>query len=594
MEEQLIEIIQLQKRHSNYDRTIAIRKFCHMIATGENQDDVVENFRRFETDSQKEQRKRLYVPMTPYAISRPRKYFKKLLRLEGVRTTINSESESRVEQVKEMFQAFMPGETLDMWLLRNIEYLGVVDPNAYIVFERYDKRDEFGEILNTKVYPVIFGSEQVVWKQEMYGELTVLTGRIMELEVVYSSGTIKEQILSTYYHYTPGQVVRAREVGEKTIKEDGEQEVMIDIVGTGNRLFLFRTFQNGTTEVPGMCVGAYFDEEKNTGSFVSWFYPAKHLFLDLIRTKSSKDLTMALHTYKKRWQFVKECKFSDDKGNRCEGGYLGGTRLKAHMCPSCEGTGKEATFTTEQEAIELTLPSHKDQMLDLSKLAYVENVDINLPEFQSKEIQELVAAIMACIFDTGLYQKPTDSKTRTATEINAVVDGVNDVLQPFCDLFSRMYELAYRVAFQYYEIPATIDHSFPEDKVIQTLLELLQEMQELQKSGADYETIERKRSQVYKKVAEGDPVTIKKLEIKSKWMPFADKTQEVANAIVSNRAANDPDRVLFENFVEAFRIVDEKYPDFYNSTYEAQRGIMADVIAEISQRIQPETVLTIE
>ncbi len=587
--EELFEIIALDLRHEAYDRTLEIRRFCHMVTTGKNQDSVVENFRRFETDSMKEQRKRLYVPITSYAISRPRKYFKRLLRLEGVRADFETNSKSVSEEIGDMFHEFMPGETLDMWLLRNLERLTVIDPNAYIVFERADQRDVFGEITKTTVYPVIFNSEQVVWKTEKMGRLTSLCGRTMKIERTVKAGVVNERVLHTYWLYTPGRVIRAREVGDSTIKEVAENEAEISTLGGATKKFYVLEANNGTKEVPAICAGAYFDEECDSGAFVSWFYPAKDLFLDLIRMKSSKDLTVAIHTYRKRWEIVKPCKFQSEKGS-CDHGYINGIRSRQNICPECEGTGMEPTFTTEQESIRLTMPTRMDDLIDLSKLSYIEPTDLSLPEFQSKEIENLVSAIMATVFDTGLYQAPTTTETRTATEVDAVMDGVDDVLQPFCDLYSRAWELAYRCAFDYMEVDGKANHAFPEDKVIQTLLELLQEVKKMQEAGADFETIRKKQRQIHQKVADGDPDEMRKLEVKAYWLPFADKTQEVAYGIVQTRAANDPDRVLFENFVDAFKIIDEKHPDFYNSEYNKQAEIMALVIAEITARVQVESV----
>ena len=62
----LTDNIQFQLRHANYTRAVEIRNFSRMIATGEGQDEEVTRYRRFEDETLKKQRKRLYNPLTKF------------------------------------------------------------------------------------------------------------------------------------------------------------------------------------------------------------------------------------------------------------------------------------------------------------------------------------------------------------------------------------------------------------------------------------------------------------------------------------------------------------------------------------------------
>jgi len=167
----LVDNISMGLRHANYDRTLAVKKFSKMITTGEGQSDEVTRYRRFEEDDLKEQRNRLYNPLTKYAVSIPRKLWKQMLRVEGIRRTFTTKDEAGKKALTELqtdFYNFMPGEALEQWQGRTLEFLGVTDPNAWIVYERNDSRNVEGVISKTKVYPVVVSCENVLNFQKSF------------------------------------------------------------------------------------------------------------------------------------------------------------------------------------------------------------------------------------------------------------------------------------------------------------------------------------------------------------------------------------------------------------------------------------------
>ena len=59
-------------RHDGYKRAGEVSVFSTAMITGENQDEMVWKYRRFEGDALKKQRIRLYNSLTKYALQRPR------------------------------------------------------------------------------------------------------------------------------------------------------------------------------------------------------------------------------------------------------------------------------------------------------------------------------------------------------------------------------------------------------------------------------------------------------------------------------------------------------------------------------------------
>lgn len=611
----LIENIQFQLRHANYDRTVEVRNFSRMITTGEGQEVEVTRYRRYEDETLKKQRTRLYNPLTKYALARPRKYWKKMFRVEGIRRKFTTKDESRLAELQEQFYNFMPGESLEQWLNRTLEYLGVTDPNAWIVYERADERDQEGLIQKTKVYPFVVSSVDAVNFERKQGVLQWLIARAITIERSVKDGYRTEKVLENYYLYAPGVIVRAREKGENTIIEAGEYEQAITVFppaeigqstpayydkapsasgllrnakpptdGQPNaRTFYFSVIQNGTTEVPAECVGAYMDEVAGQGAFVAWFDPAEDVFRDLIRDKSVSDVLTITYAYPKTWEFAKRCTFIHSEYGECDRGYFQGIYDKEHTCPNCKGTGIPVNFTTEQQTLQIPLPDgiKPAEMLELAKMSFTQPVDIALLQHTDLKIETAEKRIMAAVFDSGLYQKPTDSQTRTATEINSVMDGISDVLHPFGALLSRHFELAYRIGSQYMEFELTVDHSFPEDLKIESLADMVAAFDAIKASNVGYEAIMAQRARVFQKTFEGSPDVQKRIAARYKFLPFDDKSAEDAMFILASLAPDDNTRVLWSYWGRIFQEIEAENKDFADLTYDKQKQIVNEKVEAI-------------
>jgi hypothetical protein len=603
-----------QLRHSNYDRTIEVKKFAKMITTGEGQDEEVTRYRRWEEDVLKEQRIRLYNPLTKFALARPRKYWKRMGRVEGIRRKIESENETKLKELQEQFYNFMPGESLEQWQNRNLEYLGVTDPNAWILYERRDTRNTQGQITRTKVYPVIFGSENVLNFQRSYGVLDWVLFRTIEYERTYTRGSYVEKMLEDFFLYYPGGLIRAREVSEKRAPEAGEEIVEIpvyspadfivnpalpdtikQVVAVGQektRSFYIRTIENGTNEVPADCVGVYFDEVTGQQTYVPWFDPAEDVFKDLIHEKSIADVLLTVYAYPKEWVYTKACNDRHDVLGECERGYYNGIRDEEHLCRNCKGSGKMSGFTTEQAKIELVLPegSTADTLLDLQKLSFTQPIDITLLEWLDKKIERSEARIMAAVFDSGLVQRPTETTIKTATEVNSILEGIADVLTPFGAVDSKHFELAHRVAAQYMGIDIEVDKSYPDDLKIEMLSDMVEGFNQIKNAGVGYEAMSAQRARIFQKSFDGNPEIQAKIAARYKFKPFDDKSEQQAAMIANGLAQTDPVRVLWTYWLMIFDEIEAETQDFHMMEYRMQKQIVDRKVAEFTQRIKIEQV----
>jgi len=610
----LIENISMQLRHANYDRCMKVRKFAKMITTGEGQDDEVTRYRRFEEDTLKEQRTRLYNPLTKYALSRPRKYWKRMHRVEGIRRTfqVDKQNEKALVEIQDSLYNFMPGEALEQWLNRTLEYYGVTDPNAWIVYERADRRNIEGSPIKTTVYPLIFSCENVMNFQKSFGVLDWLIVRNVRFERTVKGGSSEDTMLEDFLLYAPGIIVRMREAGKKTAIEPGEVEANVPmyygqqgvtdptgrsgeavaVTATKTRKFYLKVIQNGSKEVPADCVGVYFDEVTGQDSFVPWFDPAENVFNDLIHEKSIADTLLTVYAYPKETVYTKACKFRHPEMGECEGGYFQGIHDRDHTCTSCNGTGRMAGFTTEQAKIELILPegATSGDLIELSRLSHTQPIDIALLQWIDGKIDRTEARIMAAVFDSGLVQRPTNATTKTATEVNAIMEGISDVLAPFGAVDSRHFELCYRVFANYRGFDVDVDKSYPDDLKIEMLPDMVAAFDDIKTAGVGYEATVAQRSRVFQKLFEGNPVIQQQIAARYKFLPFDDKTPEQAAMIIAGLSPKDPLKVQWTYWREIFLEIESEDPFFFQKPYNMQQDIVAKKVAEFTERIRVEQI----
>lgn len=604
----LTENIQFQLRHDNYDRTLEIRKFSTMVTTDEGQEAEVTRYRRWEEDELKEQRNRLYNSYTGSLISSLRKNWKRMARVEGIRQTLESPNAQALTDLETAYYNFFPGESVQEWLSRMLEHFQVTDPNTWIVYERTDQRNQEGQIIKTRTWPFVVGCENALNFAFQYGVLQWFLCRTIELERTVDNGQAKQKVLENYYLYAPGIIVRMREVGQNTVIEAGETAQTIDVYhiagdmpkypagmeqvpfyvgGKKTRNFYLKVIYNGTTEVPALIAGAYMDESTRHQCRVPWFWPGKGLLQDVIKLKSSLDVCLTTHTYPRRWEFVKPCRFSDPERGQCVSGYMNDIRDAEHRCPSCRGSGIAANFTTEQEVLQLIMPDDPALLLELSKLAFTEPIDVTLPELLQQLLDRRSDQFVQAIFSSDSHQKPDASGAKTAFEVARINEGVHDALTTYGKLYSQHVELAYRIGAQYREFElTTVDHSFPEDLQIETLDELLARYEAAKKAGVGYEVITAIRKRIQQKTFEGDPQAQARIDARHYWLPFDDRSPEDVAMIIAGRSPLDSQVVLYQNFKAIFQEIEEENESFYLLTRARQRAIVAAKVDEYKERIE--------
>lgn len=583
-----------------------------MMTTGAGQEKEVLRYRRFEKQELKAQRLRLNNPVTPIYISEA-DILDRLTRVDGVRRDLAAKSDEQKKALEIAGWNFQPGVDIESWLVNKVRYLGRNDPNAWVLFDRADKRNSAGEIEKTTIRPVIFRSTDVLnFEFDSEGIPIWALFRDFRLEYKIEGGMRKDVRLETYYLYSHDFVIRAREIGEQTAEMPGEVRVDIEVypmmisqplmhdsdgmpyqlapTPSGQkktRSFYVSTIQHGAGEVPAFCIGAYPDEMTDQQTFVSWFWAGMPVLKDVIRDKQMFDVAIVMQAFRRRAEFSPECEYETEDGAKCEKGWIHGQDGK-HRCPSCGGSGLRANFNTEQEVLRMALPEGVEpgQILELSKLAFEEPTDTTLLEWFSNQLDKHRVRFNNAILGDGMYERPTGTATKTATEISERTDAKADILRPSAMVVSKGYELFFRVLANYREYgEITVNHSYPEKIDLLTLEQEIANMEAIQ--GVDiWEAKVAQRHKVLVKLFEGEPETHKRIAAWYEWLPFDDQSPEQLAATLAMLSPTDYNHVLRTYWLQIRQEVEVKTPDFYLMPYEGRKRIIDEKVAEYQAKIQ--------
>jgi hypothetical protein len=614
-ETQLLDLlsqnISFQLRHAFYDRTVEVGADCHMMTTGKGQEREVLRYRRFEAQDLKKQRLRLYNPITPVFISEA-DILDRLTRVDGVRKDLQAGSDKDKQALMDAAWNFQPGMDLETWLVGKIRFLLKNDPNAWILFDRNDRRNASGEIEKTTLRPVVFRSIDVLnYANDAEGVPLWVLFRDFRMEYRIEAGARKDVRLETYYLYDRERVVKAREVGEQTVMDESEILLEVDVYpivqntpteNDGNysyqkpavivgekkrRSFYISTIEHGAGEVPAFPVGAYPDELTDQQTSVSWFWPGMPVLQDVIRDKQMQDVATVIQAFRRRAEFSPPCDYETEQHERCEKGWIYSQGQKTR-CPACGGFGLRANFTTEQEVLRLVLPEGIEpaQIFELSKLAFEEPTDTAVLEWFDKQLDKHRVRFNNSFLGDGMYERPTGTATKTATEITERTDAKADILRSAGAVVSKGWELYFRVLASCREIgEVKANHSYPEKIDLLSLNQEIANMAAIQQVDI-YEAKVHQRHRILQKQFEGEPETHQRIQAWYNWLPFDDKSPEQLAQILALLSPLDSNYILWAYWKEIRREIEVATPNFHLLTYEAQKALIDAKVAEYREKIQ--------
>lgn len=601
---QLIDAIALSKRlisknekHEDYQRTVDLASTYKKLITGVGIKDLLHQYTPREDLALFEQRVAITKAITPAVAASLKQPFNKVIRNNRIRKGVTLKNENRAKIVGNMMQEFFgdkrkKNKGLDYWFKTRFANIGFTDPNKWIVIE-WDAAANEAEPIKPRPFEVpaqnalnfsVINDETKWLFVSQPIKFTVQKGEEGE-EPLKKSG-LRYTLYDTDYTIVLEQV--SREYLSSITYVTAENEQLIEIKANS---YLLKTFEPKVGYVPAFRVGYFQDEVTDGRTFVNPWHNAMCFFEKSLKTVSELDLTMTLHVFPHKLQYVQRCP-GETKLKKCNGGIVPGDGSE---CKMCKGTGYKLQ-TSSQEALLLPLPTDPKagDIIDLEKLIAYKNPPIELIKFQNEYTQQLERQAHQAVFNSQVMVRKTangQQPTETATANENNMQAIYDTLEPFTEKLSELWRefvtLFGILAGEPVESIETV-HEFPADPKLKTGDILLSERKNAKDSGAPPFLLQSIDDDLATIVYAGNDLGLKKYQTKQKFFPFTGKTEEEIALLLGSEFVPRSYKILYTNFEQVFRELEFTNPEIYTSTSVVQKELIDKKVEEIDARLKAE------
>jgi hypothetical protein len=560
--------------HQDYERVTELATLYKRLIAGDEPEELLKQFVKREDDVMFKQRADITQLITPSLASSITKPFYKVARNDKVKKKLDIKEDVRRETVENMLDLFWGNDPdqngLDTWLQTRFTELSFYDPNAWIVIE-FDPFDPAQSFAQPRPFEV-GAAEAANWDDtngilkwlHVRQEVDVITKRTVTTD---ANGQESERLWTKKGHnhtmYTDQNAILYKEIDEKYMRERGitpeADEVLVRI---GDRSYL-RTVTNPLIGfVPAFRIGYARDGMTEGRTYVNPLHEAVPYFMKSVKATSEMDLTMALHAFPQKIQYVQKC-----PGSRIGNQYIACSSGKTPAgadCGTCNGKGYKIA-SSAQDAILLPMPEDKEAELSLSNIVHYVAPEVTLLDFQLKYGNEIELHAHRAVFNSTVFIETQIAKT--ATEKDLDMDSASDTLVPFAKKFSWVWKFVARTAIVLADVPNNdrqeVIHAFPADLKLKTTTFLVNELKTLNDSGAPPFMKEALNGDLASLIYVGDDLMQLKYKVKQSFYPFTGKTDEEIALLMESPYVPKAQKVLYANFEPIFALIEEEDPLFW-------------------------------
>lgn len=593
----LVNIVTRNKTHQDYKRTVELADLLKKLVTGVGSNDLLKRFVPREDDRWFRQREMITQTITPSWSERMMSPFYKVPRVKPIKKTIDWDGGDTQELkvlMDEALSKFNGDLSLDDFLESFYVPMSVIDPNAWLItlFEDFDYRTE-----KPTTYASFVPSEFAIDFQYTNNTLDYLIVR-RPSQYKCIDGSIMGGF--RYQMYLYDEVIQFTQVDKKIGEKynDGSTFVLSGYDGTlqdyiridQERTFAIEYFEPKAGEVPAIRVGYKPDMTTDGRTYVNPFNSALPYFMKSIKAVSELDLSMAVHAFPQKIQYVPKCTGDPVSPElSCNNGYT----TTGAVCKICKGSGVQA-HTSAQDAITLSLPRDPDKAFDLTKLVHYVNVDTQSVRFQNEYINSLEDKAIKAMFNSDIFV--SDTVASTATEKQIDMQSVYDTVYPFGKKFSTIWRKQVSIVSAYLGVKEGIivEHAFPKDFKFKTEGDLMTELATATQSQAPSYIREDISSDLAEIRYVDRPTELQRLRVKQLFDPFKGKTESQIIYIISNNLCRKYDKILWSAFTTIFTELEEEglYSInpywFYDLAYSKQKVLVDAKVAQYTTAIDGE------
>ena len=567
------KLIKGNKRHADYARTVELASEYKAHVSGVGLDAYLKKFARREDDEMFEQRKRLTNSISQSVASSLQKPFYKVARNKNVKNKFTLKGDkNREEIVQKMISGFygtneLNTKGLDFWLKNRFIELTFTDPNAFVVIEWEAKPEN----VPLEPYPYEVNSIDAYDYTYKHAVLNELFTRQSET-IIYldKDGAEKEKVVDAFTLYEIGSSLKVVEYCPKYFEAKG---IVIDetrqVTFVENEIHFIATYNETNLDfIPAFRVGYLRDTATDGRTFVNPFESAMPYFRKALKAVSELDLSITLHTFPQKLQYVKKCQ-GVSKVKKCNNGRVGD-----EVCAKCKGSGLEV-ITSGQDAVYMQLPDKadlKDELIDLDKLIAYKTPPIDLIKFQDDYVRNLKTDAHLSVYNSNMFISNEAEFAKTATEVNLNTQGIYDTLFPYTEKFSEVWKTAVKVFVRLSGFLTDFEliHIFPTDLEIKTVAVLMAELKLANESEAPSYFRDAILEEIANQVYEGDELGREKHFTRHKFFPFSGKTETEIQFLMASPYVSNFTKVLYANFEAIFTDIEKAVPNFYKLNYNLQ------------------------
>jgi len=574
------EIIAKDSKHKYYDRVNHVSHMATILNTGIGQEHMLTSLRKRESKEQMQQRIDITNSITQVPVAITQNYYNKVRRVAGVLKRIESEDKERLEMLENQVYNFHAHQTLEEYIHDTLSHYTFYDPNAYLLILPETIYGESGQAIDIEISHHVIPSHRIVMTSESKGNTEwVLVKTVRYITDKYN----RSQEVYDYTYYTAGNVIEHIDVTEGG--EIGDMGTVKIDDGKGNeRIYAMFEYPNSSKTCPAISLKTYLDPQTNNKTGVTPLEPAIPLLKKLVNINSLNDLVTFLHTFPKRFVLARKCQDPE-----CDNGYY----PDGMVCGTCKGTGADH-HTSEQDIVVITVPDGAlaNEIPNLTNFSHTEQPDIATPQYLDGKVNELIRSILLAIFNQEVYSMVEVAKT--ATEKMLEYQNIYDKLQPYTERISIIFERVVKLMANYYEFEVEVQHSFPIDYQFETEVDLISRYSTAKQAGLSQEILNSYETKILERQYRNNPYKVMLEKSLMKHKPFSDKSESAIISILTNRANNDYDKVLWENWAKVREIINREFEDFPYVNEQRQMQIMESIVDSILQDIKynvPEDVV---
>jgi hypothetical protein len=452
MKELLYDIIRSGKRHEHYDYIVKRTKVWRALVSGQGIDEMYLQFNQRETAEQFEQRKRITQQIASAVCKNVRDIEYKVPRSNSITRVVaaNAGKETDLKTFRDILASFWGDSSLDDYMdVRWVE-LNDTDPNSFVVIEW----QPFPQDEHAQPYPFEVKSEEAIYYKYDNNKLqylVALTGSDAKVYTFYGKD----------YSLQLRQITDKEQLKRMRLAEDQEQEMVS--METGETVTVVRLKDEYYTlvepkphnlgYVPAYQPGYARNLATNGQTFLPPWWAAESTLMNLVKSKSELDLSIALHTFPQKLQYKPKCASPNCK----DGQLLDGSGL----CPICKGTGWKG-ITSAQDSIDLPLPKSKEEMVDLEQIIHYIYPPVDLVRFMDEYVDKLSRKAMQAVYNSEIYSREMVAETATGRNID--MQAVYDTLYPMVKAMARDWEFMVETIADVTEIDIpTVSFTFGKD-----------------------------------------------------------------------------------------------------------------------------------